>query len=70
VNHISQVLALRRGFAGYLTLRYTLVTPFGSFFAADLKQNNDIEVETDTNLRVQDVKINIIFPKRDIFGST
>jgi len=27
VNHISQVLAPRRGFAGYLTLRYTLVTP-------------------------------------------
>ena len=28
VNHISQVLGPRRGFAGYLTLCYTLVTPF------------------------------------------
>ena len=28
VNHISQVLGQRRDFAGYLTLCYTLVTPF------------------------------------------
>ena len=28
VNHVSQVLALRRGFAGNLTLRHTSVTRF------------------------------------------
>jgi len=47
VNHISQVLGPRRDFAGYLTLCYTLVTPWQRWlkcFAADFKQNNDIEV--------------------------